>query len=83
MASVVYKRLLARVERLTAGEWTDLTASGRPALCCSACSAVFELPATHRVNDDGLVVPAVRCGDASCREFGYVRLENWSESVVR
>jgi hypothetical protein len=82
VSTVVYKRLLARVERLTPGEWTDLTATATPALCCASCGSVFELPEMNRVEADGLIVPAVRCPSDPCGVFGYVRLEDWEQTVV-
>lgn len=83
MSTVIYKRLLARVECLAPGEWTDLTASGKPALCCAECGSVFDLPDTHRVDETGFIVPAVKCPSVTCVSFSYLRLEAWGEAVVR
>jgi hypothetical protein len=88
VVSVTYARNLGPVERLVEQEWTDETASGRVALCCARCAAVFDLDEFHRVDEvdsegTGLVVPAVRCAEDGCVEFGYVRLKNYAEPVVR
>lgn len=88
VVSVTYARNLGPVERLAQQEWTDETASGRVALCCARCATVFDLSEFHRVDETdsegaGLVVPAVRCESEACLEFGYVRLRNYAEPVVR
>lgn len=76
-ASVVYRRSLARVERLIPGEWTEETASGKPALCCADCGAIYDVPETHRIEPSGLIVPAVKCPTVTCFAFSYLKLEAW------
>lgn len=79
--TVTYERNLGPVQALQPGEWTLETASGRPALRCGACGGIYDLPETHRVDETGLVVPALRC-EYVCDAFAYVRLLEWGEAVV-
>lgn len=89
IVSVTYARNLGRVEQLTAGQWTDETASGRVALCCARCAAIFDLSELHRVDEAhrvgsmGFVVPAVTCESVTCGEFAYLRLKNYYDEVAR
>lgn len=80
--SVVYRRNLGPVEHLEPGEWTDRTVSGRAVLCCAECGGYQEVPDTHRVEDGGLIVPALRCETVSCSRYLYIRLEAWGEAWV-
>jgi hypothetical protein len=82
VVSVTYERSLQRAECLEPGEWTDVTASGRVAVCCKDCSQTFDLSEFHRVEEDGRVVPAVRCDNDACLTFGYITLRDWAEAVV-
>lgn len=81
-ATVVYRRHLGPVESLSAGEWTEETVTGRPAICCGSCAGIYDVPETHRIEPDGFIVPAIRCGIGPCPEFGYIRLLNYSDPVV-
>lgn len=68
---------------MSPGEWTNATASGDVALSCGSCAAIFDVPPdTHRIDDTGFVVPAVRCPDDSCGSYVYVRLLNYSDAVL-
>jgi hypothetical protein len=78
-----YKRNLGRVQCLQPGEWTDRTASGCPALRCGSCGTIFDLPDSHRIEDAGRVVPALRCADVTCSEYSYVTLEDFGEEILR
>lgn len=81
--SIVYRRNLGPVGHLSPQEWTDRTASGDPVLCCAECGGLQEIPRTHRVEDGGLIVPALRCETVTCPRYLYVRLEAWGEDVIR
>jgi hypothetical protein len=83
VVSVTYARNLGPVEHLSAGEWTDDPDTGRVALCCARCAAVFDLTEFHRIDETGFVVPAVPCRRLPCGEFAYVRLQNWADPIVR
>ncbi|HEX5064128.1 MAG TPA: hypothetical protein VFV99_32350 [Kofleriaceae bacterium] len=83
MTAADYKRSLYPVEGLLAGEWTDETATGRPAVCCARCSGIYDIPETHRIDPAGFVRPELKCG-AGCSEVGYgVRLLNYADEVLR
>lgn len=57
-------------------QWTNRTASGRPALMCPCCSGVFELEATHTVRGGGIVTPILVCPYA-CPLMEYATLLDW------
>ena len=80
--AVRFQRHLGAVESLDPGQFTVRTASGRPALCCHLCGAIYDLPETHRYDHDGRVVPALRCPTETCSFFDYVCLESVAEAVV-
>lgn len=71
---VRFNRCLGPVHALQPKEWTDETASGRPALRC-ACGQIYDLPTTHDILISGVVVPAISCESCSFRAF--VTLEAW------
>lgn len=81
--TVEYERQLGPVTALRPGQWTDATASGRPAVSCASCGGIYDVPETHRIQDDGLVVPALRCEYVPCGAFEYVRLANYADEVLR
>ena len=81
--SVIYRRNLGPVQHLEPQEYTTETMSGRAVLCCAECGGLQEIPDTHRVQDDGLVVPALRCETVTCAAYDYLRLEAWREDVLR
>lgn len=84
VVSVKYERSLGPWNALEQGEWTDQTASGDVAVSCARCSQIFGIdPSTHRIEADGFVVPAVKCESKACGEFGYIRLMNYADEVVR
>lgn len=80
---VRYNRCLGRVGSLDPGEWTDRTDDGAPAIRCKSCGAIFGLPESHRVIDDGRIVPALRCPTETCSAYGYVTLGAYREDVLR
>ena len=79
---VRYSRNLGPVKHLQVQEWTDETASGRPALRC-ACGTIFDLPESHRVLAGGLVAPVVKCPSGTCSFLDFIELEAWGEEVLR
>lgn len=82
IVTVVYERNLGPVPALEPGEWTLETASGRPAIRCGSCGGIYDLPETHRVDETGFVVPALRCEYVPCDAYAYVRLLNYSDEVL-
>lgn len=82
VVSVPYERQLGPVTALRPGEWTRATASGRVAISCCHCGGIFDLSDEHRVQDGGLVVPAVSCEYVPCGEFSYIRLKNYADEVL-
>lgn len=89
VVSAKYERWLGPWTSLQPAQWTDQTPSGDPAVCCARCGTIFEINlSTHRVDrvessPHGLVVPAIKCDDDACGEFGYIRLMNFADEVVR
>lgn len=76
--SILYRRNLGPVQHLEPQEYTTETASGQAVLRCSECGGYQEVRAeTHRVEDSGLIVPALRCETVSCPRYLYIRLESW------
>ena len=74
-------RNLGPVSHLTAGQWTDETASGKPAVCCPACAEVSELE--HRVLTGGIVSMVWACPAERCPFVDFLTLEAWGEEVPR
>jgi hypothetical protein len=63
-------------------QWTDRTASGKPALMCPCCGGVFELEETHTVRGAGIVTPIVACPYA-CPFIEYVTLVDHPNEAPR
>lgn len=82
MSSVSYERQLGPVQALRPQQWTNRTASGGVALSCANCGGIYDLPDTHRVDETGLVIPALRCEYMPCGAFSYVRLRNYRDEVL-
>jgi hypothetical protein len=80
--AVVLRRLLAPASRLSAGEWSSETASGREAWACPSCGAIAELSPTHRVLRGGLVSPILGCGETACPWSDFAQLEAHGEPYV-
>lgn len=80
-----FDRYLGSAQMLDLKQWTDLTASGRPALRCPTCGQIQELAIgeTHSVSRGGRVSPAVRCVGDGCSFVDFVDLEAWGEAVLR
>jgi hypothetical protein len=79
-----FSRHLGIPQTLDPQQWTDATASGRPALCCPQCHEVSEIVrGKHVISRQGSVTPEWRCliGDCSFRE--WIELEAWGEEVIR
>lgn len=83
VVSVAYERQLGPVTALRPQQWTNATASGCVAICCANCGGIYDLPETHRVDEDDLIVPALNCEYMPCGAYGYVRLTNYREKVAR
>lgn len=79
--AVVFRRLLAPATRLSPGEWSSETVSGREAWACPSCGAIAELGETHRVLRGGLVSPILDCDGCAWCEFA--QLEAHGEEVLR
>lgn len=67
---------------MAAGQWTDETASGRPAIACPACGGISELPETHTVRGGGIVTPLFSCPYV-CPLMEFITLDDWQEEVRR
>lgn len=74
------RRLLAPATRLSAGEWSDETASARPAVACPECGEIFELDETYRVMTGGRVSPVWSC--PACAFLNFIELEAYGEPYV-
>ena len=71
-----FNRCLGPATALQHAEWTDETATGRPALRC-VCGHIFELPETHHVIDGGWISPVLACPSEPCPFMEFVQLEAW------
>lgn len=81
--SAVYERQLGPVESLRPGQWTDRTASGRPALSCVKCGGIYDVPETHGIDERGYVMPALTCEYLPCGTCDLVLLANYRDEVAR
>ena len=77
------QRHLGPVQSLLAAQWTELTASGRPAICCPKCGRASDLPLESRVLQGGEVSPIWSCPWEGCPAMMFVKLEAWGEPVLR
>lgn len=75
-------RHLSAATSMKPGQWTDETASGRPAICCTGCGGIFELEETHTVRGAGIVTPIVSCPYV-CPLMEFITLDDWQEEVLR
>lgn len=75
-------RHLGDVRSLDAGQWTDRTASGKPAIACPGCGSISEIDDTHTISPDGLVTPIWSCASQACPLMEWIALEAWAEEVV-
>ena len=71
------QRHLGPVASIEPGQWTAETASGRPAVCCPACSAVDEVEGEIAV--DGTVQRAYRCQSGECSFHEWVLLDSFGD----
>lgn len=71
------QRHLGPVASIEPGQWTAETASGKPAVCCPACSSVDEIPG--EVAADGAVANAYRCESGECPFMEWLVLESFNE----
>lgn len=71
------QRHLGAVSSIEPGQWTAETASGLPAVCCPACSAVDEIHGWIETN--GKVALAYRCESGECPFYEWIELEAFSE----
>lgn len=77
--ALVLKRLLGPAIRLSAGEWSSETASGKPAIACPSCGEIAEV---DRVLDGGLVSGVWSCPSEHCAVMEFLQLEAWGEAYV-
>jgi hypothetical protein len=75
-------RHLGTVHTMLPGQFTIRTASGNPAVSCPVCGTIYEIPATHRWDEGGRVVPALKCADPACSFLEYVELGAINEEVL-
>jgi hypothetical protein len=75
------QRNLGPVTALTAGQWTDQTATGAPAVCCPKCARVSEIE--FGVHVGGVVSQIWSCDFADCPYQDYLTLEAYGEEVAR
>ncbi len=73
---MIVKRSLGPVTALLAGEWTDQTVSGRPAVSCPQCETIEEVDV---LEPGGRAVLACR----RCGVLGPVVLADYQEEVLR
>lgn len=71
------QRHLGSVATIEPGQWTAETASGRPAVCCPACSSVDEVLSV--VLPGGAVALAYRCESGECAFHEWIELEAFGE----
>ena len=71
-----FQRLNGPESSLTSGQWTPQTESGRPSLCCPACSYVFALPQGIDCNEAGLTNYCITCTAPHCGWWSYAVLDN-------
>lgn len=70
------QRHLGPVASIEPGQWTAETASGKPAICCPACSCVYEIPGHI---DMGKVALAYLCQSGECPFYEWIELEAYGE----
>lgn len=71
-ALIRIERNLARVEHLSAGEWTDETVNGTPAVACPNCSRVDDAEESE--------TQAFACD--GCGWDGWIVLADFDEEVL-
>lgn len=77
-----FPRHLGSATTLDPQQWTDATASGKPAVCCPACGQVAEIDGpSHVVSRQGKVTPRWKCDACSYQE--WIELEAFGEEVLR
>ena len=82
MSDPTYERVLLPAAALEPGQWTDMTPMGSPVLSCADCGGLVEIPDTHRIEDSGLIVPALKCPYVSCGTYVYRKLANYRDEVL-
>jgi hypothetical protein len=74
-----FQRLRAPAESLEGGQYTVDTYNARPAMCCPACSNVFELPKGINYDAAGLTNYCVTCPAQQCGWWSYCVLDGISD----
>ena len=75
-------RHLGVATRLSKGEWSDRTASGRPAVCCPDCGEIAEIEYPNEVSNDGRVRFRWACPSERCGFIDFLYLEAYREEVL-
>ena len=67
-----------RISDAQKGTWRPLTRDGKKTarFCCRFCGFVAALD-THRVSDDGIVLPSVQCPVSTCTFHEFIKLGGW------
>jgi hypothetical protein len=75
-----FQRLNGPPSSLDPKQYTVLTETGRPALCCPACSHVFDLPYGIVCDIVGKTNHCVTCPALSCGWWSYAVLDSiWED----
>jgi hypothetical protein len=78
--AIRFQRLYAPESSLDGRQYTVVTESRRPALCCPWCLCVFPLPAGVALDHAGRSSHAVKCPQAICAFWDWVELESvWED----
>jgi hypothetical protein len=75
-------RHLSTVQTMSPGEWTNETATGKPAIACPECGGISELELPHVVRGGGIVTPIWSC-PYICPAMEFITLVDWDEAVLR
>jgi len=73
--ATTFQRLFAREPSLSNRQFTVMTETSRPALCCPACSLVFDLPLGIDLGHNGETSLRVPCPGAKCGWVDWVVLD--------
>lgn len=73
------QRFLGPPMHMTAGQWTDRTASGRPAIACPGCGGISELEPPHEIFGAGIVKYVWSCPMPPCPIMEFISLGSYSD----
>lgn len=74
--ATTFQRLNARESSLEPRQFTTETETGRVALCCPACSLVFDLPMGINYGHGGETLLQVPCPAARCGWVDWIVLDS-------